>query len=111
MIKPTRKSMVNALSKDYLTFTASNGQEALDTLKENKNVDLVLADIMMPKMNGMELLNKMSSTYIEIVVIMTTALFNADLALEALSNGAYAYLKKPIDLNRLETTIKNALQK
>ncbi|MCH7973097.1 MAG: sigma-54-dependent Fis family transcriptional regulator, partial [Bacteroidetes bacterium] len=78
---------------------------------EKKNIDLIILDIFMPQMNGMELLDKVNQKFPQIPVIMVTAVEDVKLALEAINLGAYEFITKPPDLDRLFLTIKRALEK
>ena len=107
--KNTREAIVKALSHDYITHTASDGHKAIDILDKNEDIDIVLTDMMMPEMDGMELLEKIHSTNNDVTVILITGHSSIESAVDAMRKGAYDYLTKPVDLNKLEITIKNAL--
>lgn len=94
----------------YEVAEAADGVEALSYIKDNI-VDLVLCDIKMPKMDGMELLSKVESERISLPFIMISAHGTIDTAVEATKRGAYDFIQKPPDLNRLLLTVKNALDK
>ncbi|MEK6528742.1 MAG: response regulator, partial [Nitrospirota bacterium] len=94
--KTTREAVVNALSHDYITHTASNGQKAMNILNENEDIDIVLTDLMMPEMDGMELLEKINSMNNDIPVIMITGYSSIDSAVDAMRKGAYDYITKPL---------------
>jgi len=108
--KTTREAVVNALSHDYITHSASNGQKAMNILNENEDIDIVLTDLMMPEMDGIELLEKIHSMKNNIPVIMITGYSSIESAVDAMRKGVYDYITKPLDLNKLEITIKNALE-
>lgn len=78
----------------YDTVCAYNGKEALDLLGQEKP-DLVLTDILMPKMSGMELLSHIKKTYPDIGVIVTTAYGSIESSVQALKEGAFDYITKP----------------
>ncbi|HUX59900.1 MAG TPA: sigma-54 dependent transcriptional regulator [Ignavibacteriaceae bacterium] len=78
-------------------------------LLEQHKIDLILLDVYMPKMNGMELLEKITQTYPQIPIIMITAVDELEIALKAIKLGAYEYITKPPDTDRLFLTIKRAL--
>lgn len=92
----------------YTVETAVDGEDALKTLK-NEEFDLVLCDIKMPKVDGMEVLEKAMQLYPDIKFIMISGHGNVDTAIEAVKKGAFDYIPKPPDLNKLLITIKNAL--
>ena len=91
-------------------ITETNPLKVLNIL-EKKNIDLIILDIFMPQMNGMELLDKVNQKFPQIPVIMVTAVEDVKLALEAINLGAYEFITKPPDLDRLFLTIKRALEK
>lgn len=108
--KNTSESVAKALSNNYITLAASNGQIAMETLNKNEDIDLVLTDMMMPEMDGIELLERVRSLNNDIAVILITGYSSIESAVEAMRKGAYDYLTKPVDLNKLEITIKNAIE-
>jgi DNA-binding NtrC family response regulator len=94
----------------YQVEDAANGQEALDKLTAEA-FDVVLSDIKMPKMDGMALLEKVMEEGIETQFIMISAHGTIDTALEATKKGAFDFIEKPPDLNRVLLAIRNALDK
>jgi len=98
------------LSKKYNLLTAPTGSEALEILK-NKSVSLVLLDIKMPKMDGLETLKEMKKQEPELDVIMITASKDVASAVEAMKLGALDYITKPFDVNELWICIEKALEK
>jgi len=103
-----RDSLYNWFKTEgYRVDTAENGMEALKKLQENP-WDIVLVDIKMPRMDGMELqkhIRKIDST---IIVIIITAYATVDTAVEAMKDGAFDYLSKPVDPDKLSILIRNA---
>ena len=89
---------------------ASDGEEGLQKFKQNA-YDLVLCDIKMPKLDGLEFLDAVVATNAETPVIMISGHGNIETAVDAVKKGAYDYISKPPDLNRLLITIRNALDK
>jgi two-component system, NtrC family, nitrogen regulation response regulator NtrX len=89
---------------------SSDGIEGLELLKKNE-YDVVLLDIKMPGMDGIEVLDNIMAEPRDIPVIMISGHGNIDTAVEAIKKGAYDYIEKPLDLNRLLITIRNALDK
>jgi two-component system, NtrC family, nitrogen regulation response regulator NtrX len=77
----------------------------------SNSYDIVLCDIKMAKMDGIEVLGKISETVTDTPVVMISGHGNIDTAVEAIKKGAYDFLEKPLDLNRLLITIRNALDK
>lgn len=109
------KSIRNTLKEvlEYENHTldlASDGEEGFQLFKENK-YDIVLCDIKMPKMDGIELLDHIFEIATDIPVVMISGHGNIDTAVEAIKKGAFDFIEKPLDLNRLLITIRNALDK
>jgi DNA-binding NtrC family response regulator len=99
------------LSEDgYSTEMATDGEEAWEKLQAG-DYGLVLADLKMPKLDGLELFAKMRESGIESEFIMITGEASVDSAVEAMRHGAYDYLTKPLDLERLKALIPKALEK
>ena len=92
----------------FETFCANSGYEALEILK-NIEVDLVLTDMKMPKMDGIELLEKIKDKDKNLPVIMMTAHGTVDKAVEAMQKGAYSYILKPFDNSRLIIFVNKAI--
>ncbi|MBW1821622.1 MAG: sigma-54-dependent Fis family transcriptional regulator, partial [Deltaproteobacteria bacterium] len=92
----------------FETLTAGSGQEALDILKHS-DVDLVLTDMKMPSMNGIDLLEYIKAEDSELPVIMMTAHGTVDKAVEAMQKGAYSYVLKPFDNQRLVLYVDKAI--
>ncbi|MFM2364298.1 MAG: hypothetical protein RLZZ316_3200 [Bacteroidota bacterium] len=109
--KAIRKTLGEILSYEgYTMEEASDGEEALKRFKE-KTYDVVLCDIKMPKMDGMEFLEKAREANPDVPVIMISGHGTIETAVEAVKKGAYDYISKPPDLNRLLITIRNAMDK
>ena len=96
--------------KNYRTLQAENGQEALRIL-DHKKVDLILVDVMMPVMNGLELLQIIKEQDPEQLVVVMTGYADKDIILRALKARADDFIHKPISLLQLRTSIANALEK
>ncbi|MBE9485020.1 MAG: response regulator, partial [Bacteroidetes bacterium] len=88
---------------------AADGPSALEITKDN-TFDVILCDIKMPGMDGMEVLDHLLSAS-DTPVIMISGHGNIDTAVEAIKKGAFDYIAKPLDLNRLLITIRNAMDK
>ncbi len=97
-------------SKAYEVEEAENGLVGIDMIK-NKDYDLALCDIKMPKMDGVEVLQNAKKIKPEIPFIMISGHGDLDTAVNTMRLGAFDYISKPPDLNRLLTTVRNALQK
>ena len=89
---------------------AKNGEDGLAMLKKGK-FDVALCDIKMPKMDGMELLDKVLETGIDVPLIMISAHGTIETAVDATKKGAYDFIQKPPDLNRLLISVRNALDR
>jgi DNA-binding NtrC family response regulator len=92
----------------YNVKTFSNGKDFLKSL--NENPDLVLLDIMLPDINGNEILSKIKTHEPSLPVIMLSAQGSVEVALESIRLGAFDYFPKPIDKNRLESAVRNAIK-
>lgn len=109
--KAIRKTLSEILSYEgYKIEEASDGEEGLKKFKE-KTFDVVLCDIKMPKLDGIEFLDKAREVNPDVPVIMISGHGTIETAVEAVKKGAYDYIAKPPDLNRLLITIRNATDK
>ena len=114
LITDDEQSIRNALREilefeKYIVLEAENGEEALKTIK-TETIDLVLLDIKMKGMDGIEVLEKIKETNTELPVIMISGHGNIKIAVEATKTGAFDFLEKPPDLNRLLISVRNALK-
>lgn len=109
------KSIRNSLKEvlEYEKHTVDLAMEGMEGLElfNNNSYDVVLCDIKMPKMDGIEVLEKIFEVSTEIPVIMISGHGNIDTAVEAIKKGAFDFIEKPLDLNRLLITIRNAMDK
>ncbi|MBN1350731.1 sigma-54-dependent Fis family transcriptional regulator [candidate division KSB1 bacterium] len=96
-------------NEGYQIYSASNGLQAIKKL-ESKQIDLVLADLVMPGLDGLQLLNEMKSRNIFAEVIIITGKGTINSAVEAMKAGAYDYLTKPIEPARLRSIIPKVLE-
>lgn len=94
----------------YEVELAENGPEGLEKLTSN-DFDIVLCDIKMPEMDGIEVLEKIHEAGTDVQVIMISGHANVENAVEAIKKGAFDFIEKPLDLNRLLITVRNALDK
>lgn len=108
--KTVRENLAHYLSDNYITYTASNGNEAFEIISENSDIEVILSDVKMPGMDGIGLLDKMKSSNKNIVTIFMTGFSTIESAVDAMKKGAFDYMTKPLDLTKLEITIKNALE-
>ncbi|HOE01037.1 MAG TPA: sigma-54 dependent transcriptional regulator [Kiritimatiellia bacterium] len=104
----TREGLARALRGDYAVAEAENGQRALEWL-ETHAADVILTDLRMPHMDGLQLLARLLGREPKPIVIMLTAYGNVETAVEAMKRGAYDFLAKPVNLDRLELLLTRAL--
>ncbi len=95
----------------YQVLVAENGKQALDILQKENRIGLVISDVKMPVMNGLELLKSIRNQERRIPVILISGYGGVNSAVEALRHGACDYLKKPINLNNLMARIKDIEEK
>jgi two-component system nitrogen regulation response regulator NtrX len=109
--KSIRKTLTEILRYEgYKIDEASDGEEGLAKFKE-KTYDLVLCDIKMPKLDGIEFLERAKEINNEVPIIIISGHGNIETAVEAVKKGAYDYISKPPDLNRMLITLRNAMDK
>ena len=110
---PIRRVLSKILTeenKNYILTEAEDGKSGLIEISKT-NFDLVLCDIKMPKMDGIEVLKKAREKYAALPFIMLTGHGNIETAVKAMKYGAYDFIPKPPDLNRLLTSVRNALER
>ncbi|MEK9739634.1 MAG: sigma-54 dependent transcriptional regulator [Flavobacteriaceae bacterium] len=110
--EPIRRVLSRILTEqntDFEVTEAEDGKIGFDLLTK-ENFDLVLCDIKMPKMDGIEVLKKSKEEGLVLPFIMLTGHGNVDTAVDAMKHGAYDFISKPPDLNRLLTSISHALE-
>lgn len=95
---------------NFETYLAKNGLEALDIL-ENNIIDLIVCDIMMPKMNGFELIKELRCIYVDLPIIIVTAKESKEDKIAGFKLGTDDYMTKPIDLEELLMRIKALLRR
>lgn len=109
--KAIRNVLKDILANEgFAVEEATDGEEGWKKFG-NGNYDVVLCDIKMPKMDGIEFLQKVSDSQSEIPVIMISGHGNIETAVDAVKKGAFDYIAKPPDLNRLLITIRNAMDR
>jgi DNA-binding NtrC family response regulator len=109
--KSIRKTLTEILTYEgYKIDEAADGEEGLKKFRE-KNYDLVLCDIKMPKLDGIEFLEKAKQINVDVPIIVISGHGNIETAVEAVKKGAYDYIAKPPDLNRMLITLRNAMDK
>lgn len=109
--KAIRRSIKEILEfEKYEVEEAEDGIQGLSMAQKN-NYDVILSDIKMPKMDGLELQNKLNESNVSSALIIMSGHGTIDTAVDAVKKGAFDFLAKPIDLNRLLVTVRNALDK
>ena len=105
-----RESLNLILSEEYDLGFAVNGQETIDKLAKER-FDLVLLDIKMPKMDGLDVMKKLKEQNITVPVLVLTAYQSVELAKEAIKLGALDYLAKPFEREQILNAVQEALSK
>jgi DNA-binding NtrC family response regulator len=109
--KSIRRTLREILEyENFKVEEAADGLEGL-TMAQKEKFDIILCDIKMPKMDGMEALDKLMEAAVDAPVIMISGHGNIETAVEAVKKGAFDFIQKPLDLNRLLVTLRNALDK
>lgn len=109
--KSIRETLKEILEyEDHKVDVAEDGEVGLEQFKNNK-YDIVLLDIKMPKKDGIEVLEDIFGFATDVPVIMISGHGNIDTAVESIKKGAYDFIEKPLDLNRLLVTIRNAMDR
>jgi DNA-binding NtrC family response regulator len=109
-IRNVLRNILEDENKGYKISDAENGKQALEILTKEEH-DLVLCDIKMPGMDGIEVLEAIKANHPEVAVVMISGHGDIDTAVESMRKGAYDYISKPPDLNRLLNTVRNALDR
>ncbi|HOY13852.1 MAG TPA: sigma-54 dependent transcriptional regulator, partial [Saprospiraceae bacterium] len=106
-----RKTLREILEfESYIVDDAGDGVECLAKVKQN-SYDVIIIDVKMPKLDGMEAIEKIQTINPDIPIVVISGHGNIDTAVEAVKKGAFDFLQKPMDLNRLLITIRNAMDK
>ena len=116
MIVDDEESFVETLTKrlskrDIKTLKAFSGEEALQTMETNQHLDVVVLDVKMPGMDGIETLRALKETYPLVEVIMLTGHGTIESAIQGMKRGAFDYLMKPCDIDELVGKINEAVRK
>ena len=108
-----RRVLTKILSEESSTYQVEEAEEGIQGLEKIKNndYDLVICDIKMPKMDGVELLEEVKKIKPEIPMVMISGHGDMETAIQTMRLGAFDYISKPPDLNRLLNTVRNALDK
>lgn len=97
-------------SEGYAVAVAENGEKAIDAVKKDI-FDLIITDMKMPRVSGLELLKNVKQIASDTIVVIITAFGTTDSAVEAMKLGAYDYIQKPFQLDNIRLVVKNALDK
>ena len=97
------------LANDYTTYKAYNSEDALAIINNLREIDVMLCDIKMPGMDGNELIKRVRATNKDVYIIMITAAASPLKVCDALKKGANYYMRKPLDIGHLETTLQKAV--
>lgn len=109
--KPIRKALREILEyENHKVEEAEDGAEGISKI-EKGGYDLILCDVKMPKKDGIEVLEKIQSLQLDTPVVMISGHGNIETAVEAVKKGAFDFISKPLDLNRLLVTLRNAMDK
>lgn len=108
-----RRVLIKILSEENESYQVEEAEDGLVGIEKVKNddYDLILCDIKMPKMDGVEVLEKVKKVKSEIPIVMISGHGDLDTAVNTMRLGAFDYISKPPDLNRLLNTVRNALDK
>lgn len=106
-----RETLLKILEREgYNVLTAADGQAALEIIHEHK-VHLVLSDVCMPRVDGRKLLKQVKTILPEVEIVLMTGQGRLEMGLEALKEGAFAFIPKPFTKLALNKTVKKALEK
>lgn len=109
-------SFIETMSKrlqkrEFNVMTAASGQEALDVLRVNRSLDVVILDVKMPGMDGIETLQAIKKEFPLVEVIMLTGHATIESAIDGMKTGAFDYLMKPCDIDQLIAKVLDAGRK
>ncbi len=106
------ETMAKRLDKRGLTvFTAANGQEGIDTLESNRSIDVVVLDVKMPGLDGIEVLSIMKARFPLVEIVMLTGHATVSNAIDGMKSGAFDYMMKPCDIDELLSKVSEAYDK
>ena len=109
---PFVDTMTKRLEKrELIVLTTHSGQEALKALDKHRNIDVVILDVKMPGMDGIETLGEIKKAYPLIEVIMLTGHATIETAIEGMKLGAYDYLMKPCEIDQIMQKVGEAVVK
>ena len=97
--------------RDFEISKAFSGEEALEILNENKNVEIVILDVKMPGMDGIETLTEIKRKYPLVEVMMLSGHADVTSAIDGMKQGAFDYLMKPVDMDQIISKVTEAVAK
>ncbi|WP_027340655.1 response regulator [Halonatronum saccharophilum] len=109
--KNIRLTLKSCLADDYEIVTAVNGEDGLVKVEENGDIDLILLDMKLPGINGMEVLKRVRDLKEDIDVIMITGFGSIETAVEAMKLGAVDYLRKPFTPDEIKDIVESVLKR
>ena len=115
LIIDDEKSIRHSLKEilEYENYKVDEAPDGIEGIKmaEKEKYDIIFCDIKMPRMDGIEVLENLQSKFPEVPVVMISGHGNIDTAVEAIRKGAFDFIAKPLDLNRILITVRNALDR
>jgi len=109
---PFVETMAKRLAtRNIETITAFSAKEGLEKLKTNQNIDVIVLDVQMPGMDGLEMLKKIKTGFFRTEVIMLTGHATIELGIDGMKLGAYDFLTKPCDIEELVSKVEEATKK
>ena len=105
-----REGLERLLSEDYRVHKALNGRDALDIIRRHGNIDVVMCDIIMPVMDGIEMIKELRAENKEIIIIAVTGSYLVEEVCGVIEKNVNIHLMKPLDIPQFELTLKNALR-
>ena len=107
---PICNGLERLLSAEYMIYKAFNGEDALEIIRQHSDIDIILTDIMMPVMDGIEMIEKVRLDNKDIIIIAMTAVCSGEKISEVIEKGANQCLMKPFDIPQLELTLKKSIE-
>ena len=109
---PFVETMVKRLAtRNIETITAFSAEEGLEKIKENQTIDVIVLDVKMPGMNGLDMLKKIKTGFFRTEVIMLTGHATIEMGIDGMKLGAYDFLTKPCDIEELVSKVEEATKK
>lgn len=114
LIVDDEKNIINTISailqdEEHIVYSAYTGEEALNFMRKN-DVDLVILDVWLPDIDGIEILNRIKKTNPNIAILMISGHGSIDIAVKATKMGAFDFIEKPPSMERIITSVNNALE-